>query len=161
MKKILLLGIGNSGRADDGLGWLFLDEIEKKYPGIFAIEYRYQLQVEDAELIRHYDSVLFIDATQEKIPDGCAIRPCESSGSFYYSSHLQSPEAIVYLAEELYGRVPDANTLHICGYDWELGNRPIQAALENLNRALKLFHDTFFEIAVPASQEHKSEPVTL
>jgi hydrogenase maturation protease len=161
MVKFLLIGIGNSGRADDGLGWLFLDEIEKKYPGMFATEYRYQLQVEDAELIRNYDSVLFIDATQEKIPDGCALRPCESSGCFFYSSHLQSPEAIVYLAEELYGQAPDANTLHICGYDWELGNRPSEKALQNLNRALNLFHDTYFENDTHATTKHKSEPVTL
>jgi len=161
MEKFLLIGIGNSARADDGLGWLFLDEIKKRYPGIFITEYRYQLQVEDAELISHYDAVLFIDATQEKIPGGCAIRPCESSGSFFYSSHLQSPEAIVYLSEELYGRTPVACTLHISGYEWELGEQPEKTALENLERALQLFHDTFFENAGPAIYKQKTEPVTL
>lgn len=159
MEKFLLIGIGNPGRADDGLGWLFLDEIQNRYPGIFTIEYRYQLQVEDAELISHYDAVLFIDATHEKIPDGCALRPCESSGSFFYSSHLQSPEAIVYLSEELYKRVPNASTLHISGYEWELGKQPGKTALENLGRALQLFHHRFFENEEPIYRKQITKPV--
>ena len=161
MGKILLIGIGNTGRGDDGLGWLFLDEIEKRYPGMFAAEYRYQLQVEDAELITRYDSVLFIDATQELIPGGCAIRPCESSGSFHYTSHMQSPEAIIYLSEELYGYESDANILHISGYEWELGKQPEIKALDNLERALKLFHETFFDKSNTPAQTLKSKPVTL
>jgi Ni,Fe-hydrogenase maturation factor len=62
LSRTLLIGIGNSGRADDGLGWAFLDEVEKTLPKNYDLEYRYQLQVEDAELISHYNTVFFIDA---------------------------------------------------------------------------------------------------
>ena len=58
LDKIIIIGVGNSGRQDDGLGWAFLDEIKRKFPGI-KIEYKYQLQIEDADLISSYDTVFF------------------------------------------------------------------------------------------------------
>ena len=46
--KTIILGIGNNGRQDDGLGWAFLDFLEEQNTTI-DLEYRYQLQIEDAE----------------------------------------------------------------------------------------------------------------
>ena len=57
--KTLLFGIGNSGRSDDGLGWEFLDKIKPNFPIDFDMEYRYQLQIEDAELAKQYQRVMF------------------------------------------------------------------------------------------------------
>ena len=68
--RVILFGIGNCGRADDGLGWAFLDQIKEKLPDNYDIEYRYQLQVEDAELATNYDTVLFIDAHTEIFKEG-------------------------------------------------------------------------------------------
>ena len=141
--NILLIGIGNSGRGDDGLGWLFLDRIKEMYPGCFDLEYRYQLQVEDAALICNYDEVLFTDATVEVIPKGCALKPCEPARSYYFSSHMQSPEAILYLAETLYGKSPKTLIMQITGYEWELGNKPNKIALINLGKALQLFQESY------------------
>ena len=58
----LLVGIGNSGRQDDGLGWAFLDRIEQDALFDGRIEYRYQLQVEDAALVRDAARIVFVDA---------------------------------------------------------------------------------------------------
>ena len=60
-KNILIIGIGNSGRSDDGLGWLMLDTIENKFSNVDVL-YRYQLQIEDAEILSHYPTVIFVDA---------------------------------------------------------------------------------------------------
>jgi len=89
--RTLLIGIGNGSRGDDALGWLFLKEIEEKDHGRFELEYRYQLQVEDADLISKYERVLFVDATEEHLPDGFIIKKCEPANSYFFSSHLQSP----------------------------------------------------------------------
>jgi Ni,Fe-hydrogenase maturation factor len=68
-KDIIVLGIGNTGRQDDGLGWLFLDRLkEAGFEG--AMEYRYQLQVEDAELISRYSQVIFVDASKTDLSNG-------------------------------------------------------------------------------------------
>ncbi len=135
--RTLLIGIGNSSRGDDGLAWLFLNDVEKKDPGQFDLEYRYQLQVEDADLISEYDQVLFVDATEELIPEGFSLRKCESAGSFYFSSHLQSPEAVLYLSETLYPNAPNAFVLLITGYRWELGDMVSPEAMINLDKALE------------------------
>ena len=62
--RILLIGIGNSGRGDDGLGWKFTELVERSGYNFFDCEYRYQLQIEDTVLISKYDTVLFVDASQ-------------------------------------------------------------------------------------------------
>lgn len=143
ISNIILIGIGNTGRGDDGLGWLFLNRIEELYPGSFDIEYRYQLQVEDAALICNYDEVLFIDATVEEISGGCVLKQCKPASSYYYSSHMQSPEAILYLAETLYDKSPKTFVMQITGYEWELGNKPNKKALINLGKTLRLFQESY------------------
>ncbi|PSR08953.1 MAG: Ni/Fe hydrogenase, partial [Bacteroidetes bacterium] len=58
----LLLGIGNSGRADDGLGWAFAEAFSDQ-ADLFEVELRYQLQIEDALLISTYQRVVIVDAS--------------------------------------------------------------------------------------------------
>jgi hydrogenase maturation protease len=152
-KPLLLIGIGNDSRADDGLGWAFLDRIKENfpdgkmplYPGagpvLFDIEYRYQLQVEDAALICRYLNVVFIDATEEGHDEGFAIRECESSGTYHFSSHIQGPESILYLSDVLFGQTPETHIVSISGYEWELGVDMSKRAAENLERAFSAFFD--------------------
>ena len=59
---MLLIGIGNCSRRDDGLGWAFLDKLKKKMPTGVELIYKYQLNIEDAEMISKTDTVIFIDA---------------------------------------------------------------------------------------------------
>lgn len=164
MNSVLIIGIGNAGRADDGLGWAFLDRVKAKYPDgkiplstgdvsvYFDLEYRYQLQVEDAELICQYKKVVYIDATEEVHEDGFAIRECASSGNYHYSSHIQSPESVLYLSEVLFGKKPEALIVSITGFDWDLGNRMGVRASENLDKALHTFIDRYF---LPVYKEKK------
>lgn len=115
----LLVAIGNSGRADDGLGWAFLDAF-KSFNAGSRIEYRYQLNIEDAEMIAQYDSVIFIDAsTNEEVKDYriSEVLPIASSS---FTSHALEPEAVVHLAEQLYGSRPSAFLLELKGTEWGL-----------------------------------------
>jgi len=137
--RTLLIGIGNGSRGDDALGWLFLKEIEEKDHGRFELEYRYQLQVEDADLISKYERVLFVDATEEHLPDGFIIKKCEPANSYFFSSHLQSPETVLYLSKSLYHHTPEAFVLPIKGYKWELGEPLSRKANEHLKKALGSF----------------------
>ena len=87
--KLLLIGIGNSGRGDDGLGWKFTDLISEKNYHWIDLEYRYQLQIEDTELINNYDTIVFVDASHTVLKDGFEILiKCSSrkkpAGSFYF-----------------------------------------------------------------------------
>ena len=104
--KTLVIGIGNTGRQDDGLGWNFLDLItDQKNPildtdgknPVFDTEYRYQLQVEDADLISRYSRVIFIDSTLEKTTEGFYFRAIEPKGNEQLLSHALSPETVLHL----------------------------------------------------------------
>jgi hydrogenase maturation protease len=116
----ILLAIGNNGREDDGLGWAFSEWLEQH--GRFAgeIEWRYQLQIEDAELISHYDRVIFVDASKEQLPGGFAWWPEKPANEVAFSTHALSPGTVLRLAADIYGARPEAWTLAISGECWEL-----------------------------------------
>lgn len=123
MKRTLVIGIGNSGRQDDGLGWVFLEKIEQKMPDLCDFEYRYQLQIEDAELISHYERVLFVDADLNQHQRGFEIQPVQALAGNGFTSHELSPGTVLYLCEKIYKRCPDCLVLAISGnsFDLEIG----------------------------------------
>lgn len=139
MSSILLIGIGNSGRSDDGLGWAFLDRVQQEadFPG--QIEYRYQLQVEDAAMVSRADRVIFVDSFQGALPGGFQWAPCNPSRAFEFTSHVLAPAAVMYLCQDLYGKVPPAELLLIQGDCWDLNTQMSDAAQDRLEHALESF----------------------
>ncbi len=138
--KIIILGIGNNGRQDDGLGWMFLDFLEEQNSDI-DIEYRYQLQIEDADLISNYDTVIFVDATKEETEEGFYLEPCHPSEKYSFSTHALEPETVLYLSDKLYNHNPDASIFAIQGYEWELQIGLSKKAIKNLDKAINYFKD--------------------
>ncbi|NNF35181.1 MAG: hydrogenase maturation protease [Saprospiraceae bacterium] len=134
--KVLLIGIGNDGRSDDGLGWAFAEEVESRYPDIEVV-YRYQLQIEDAELITHYNRVFFVDSTLDHIRDGYKLEKLTPDYSVSYTSHAITPEVILGLASHIYDRIPQAYVIAITGIDWELKQELSKQGSQHLSSALK------------------------
>ena len=147
-QKILLIGIGNDSRGDDGLGWKFVELVESMGLDFIDREYRYQLQVEDAALISEYDVVYFVDATYENLNAGFEFRPCIASDEEQVSTHAQSPGAILKLANNLYNKFPETWILAIGGESWELQTSLSEAAERNLVEATSFFAELFFEAEV-------------
>ena len=138
-RKRLIIGIGNSGRQDDGLGWSFLDHVEKNFRQ-FDIEYRYQLQIEDAELISQYDEVVFVDAAIDASDNGYYFKPCAPSEKYSFSTHALKPETILHLAQSLYHKEPKSYKFGIEGYEWELNIGLTEKAKTNLEKAKEYFN---------------------
>ena len=137
----LLFGIGNSGRSDDGLGWAFLDRIgqERDFEG--QLQYRYQLQVEDAALVRDVERVIFIDSYKGELSGGFQWQPCEPSEDFQFTTHVLPPRAVMHFCQELYGRKPRADLLMIQGTNWGLRLGLSPEAERHLEDALLFFKD--------------------
>lgn len=133
-RNILIIGIGNSGRSDDGLGWFMLDYIEKTFPGLTLL-YRYQLQIEDAELISHYSTVIFVDATKEKTKNGFYFKSCYPNMGLGLTSHMLKPETVLWIENELYQTNPMCFVLGIEGVKWDLSREPSRSGLNNLDLA--------------------------
>jgi hydrogenase maturation protease len=143
VNKILLIGIGNCGRGDDGLGWRFIEELEEFGGELPDCEFRYQLQIEDAELISHYDTVIFVDASHIKLTNGFEMNVCVPSDQAFFTTHAQLPEAVLNLTKHLYNKFPKAYTLAISGTEWELSTCLSSEAENNLKAALYQFKNEF------------------
>jgi len=136
---MLLIGIGNSSRRDDGLGWAFLDKIKmQKAPDVELI-YKYQLNIEDAEVISETDSVIFIDAFSGELENGFSFENCNPVDSFEFTTHALSPGVIVSLCKNLYDIKPEAYILKIQGFEWELKKGLSKLADRNLQKALDFY----------------------
>lgn len=148
---LLLIGIGNDSRGDDGLGWKFLDVLGAK--GLTCEKaYRYQLQIEDAEFISSFQHVVFIDATREPIAAGFYFSPCEPADEFSFSTHRQSPGVVLHLAQDLFQSKVKGYVLAIAGYEWALGQGLSKRGEANLERAIQFFTERFKasrEVALP------------
>lgn len=138
-KETLLFGIGNSGRRDDGLGWAFLEGIERQGGFRGKLLHRYQLQVEDAELVSKCRQVIFIDAFKGELEKGFAFQKCFSEKDFSFTTHSLKPEAILYLSENLYAKAPPAHLLMIEGKEWGLKMGLSKQAKLNLKMTMEWF----------------------
>ena len=135
----LVFGIGNCGRSDDGLGWAFLDRIQHEAGFDCPVEFRYQLQVEDAAQIARTHRVIFIDSYQGDLPAGYCWKPCESSENFEFTTHVLPPRGVMHYCQTLFGKSPRADILMIQGHEWNLRNGLSAKARQNLENALAYF----------------------
>ncbi|MCP3933274.1 MAG: hydrogenase maturation protease [Bacteroidetes bacterium] len=142
-KDTIVFGIGNCGRRDDGLGWAFLDAVKEdgRFKGV--LEHRFQLQVEDADLITNYKNVLFVDAYEPNLPDGFLLEKCKPAGKFSFSTHQIEPSSILFLCQDLFEYLPNSHLLIIQGYEWELNNEMSLGAHKNLKKAVAHFLENY------------------
>jgi len=141
-KEILIIGIGNIGRSDDALAWHFLDQIESLYPNQYTIEYRYQLQIEDAHLIANYRQVIFVDAYMLHHNAGYKWQKIKPKNTGTYTSHELLPEKVLFLCQEIYRKSPETHLLAISGKNFGLSCTMTNYAQDNLQKALSFFVDT-------------------
>ena len=112
MTRVLLIGYGNPGRGDDGLGPALAAGMEG-LAGL-TVEIDYQLTVDHAALIAEHDAVVFADAA------------VGLNYPYYFSeigneppqvlgSHQVTPQAALALAGLLFGHKPPGWVLAIAG----------------------------------------------
>ncbi len=141
MKKILIYGYGNPGRQDDGLGILCAERI-KQWANEHAshnidVDMNYQLNIEDAEKISHYDTVIFADASCEKINPYRLVPLKPSQAQLEFTMHAVSPAYVLHLCQTLFGKLPESHLLHIRGYEWGMKEEITDRAEQNLRESCK------------------------
>jgi hydrogenase maturation protease len=135
--RILVLGYGNPGRQDDGLGPAAAAQIESVgWPNLTAFD-NYQLNIEDAMEVAAHDIVWFVDAAKTG-PSPYAVRNVSPAATIEFTSHLLRPEAILAIASQYYGASPQAFVLAIRGYEFEFIEALTPGAGENLRAALAM-----------------------
>lgn len=154
-RRILVLGYGNPGRQDDGLGPLAAGAIAAwRLPGV-TVETNYLLNIEDAADVAEHDLVLFIDAAAAG-PGPFELRRAVPAVSTAFTSHIVPPETILAISEQCYGRAAEGWALAIRGYEFELIEELTEPARRNLEQALaharQCFETGFVEAVVNEEQ---------
>jgi hydrogenase maturation protease len=133
--RILLLGYGNPGRHDDGLGPELAARIESRRLAGVTVDSDMQLQLEDAARIAEHDVIVFADAAASG-PAPFAFHRVEPRGEVSFSTHSVSPSALLALAGEHFQAEPDGWLLAIRGYAFDgFGEGLSEGAAANLDAA--------------------------
>jgi hydrogenase maturation protease len=151
LDETLVLGWGNPGRLDDGLGPALVELLAALGLPRVVVDADYQLTVEDAAEVARYRRVLFVDADRT----GPApfrlwrMRPALEGSSF--STHSVAPGAVLALSRDLFHAEPEAWLLGIRGYEFdEFGEGLSDRARANLAQAI-----TFVRSAIEADGFHE------
>jgi hydrogenase maturation protease len=146
--RVLVLGYGNPGRQDDGLGPAAVAQIESLgWPNLTAFD-NYQLNIEDAMDVADHDVVWFVDAAKDG-PSPYAVRELSPAPSIEFTSHLMRPEAILAIARQCYGATPRAFLLAIRGFEFEFIEALTPGATDNLRAALAMLTDKIRAACLP------------
>jgi len=136
-RRVLVLGYGNPGRQDDGLGPAMVAAIaELGKPNVTAFD-NYQLNIEDAMDVAQHDVVWFVDASKSGVSP-FVIRDVAPALTIDFTSHIVRPEAILAIAQQLYGAAPQAHMLAIRGYAFEFIEELTAGAVHNLRAAVTM-----------------------
>jgi len=135
--RVLVLGYGNPGRQDDGLGPARAASVDDLgWAGLTAFD-NYQLNIEDAIEVAAHDIVWFVDAAKQ----GTApyeVHTVQPALTIEFTSHLLRPEAILAIARQCYGGTPQAFLLAIRGYEFAFLESLTPQAAVNLRAALEM-----------------------
>jgi len=135
-EKTLVLGFGNPARGDDGLGPALIARLEDA--GVEWMEPRadYQLCVEDAMDIGRFARVIFADASKHADPPFAYYPLPDNPPPANLDTHSLSPEALMFLARNLFNAHTPASVLAIRGYRFEPFVESLSpGAAENLQQA--------------------------
>ena len=114
----LLLGYGNPGRGDDGLGPAFADWAAARSIAGLKVITCFQLTVEHAMAVSEANRVVFVDASID-CKGGHSLTRLGPARTGQIDSHRLNPAAVLRLAELMFGAVPPAWMLAIGGTSFD------------------------------------------
>ncbi|HTU51024.1 MAG TPA: hydrogenase maturation protease [Acidobacteriaceae bacterium] len=108
MTPALLLACGNSLRGDDGFGGWVASKVQEQYAGSqLEVVASRQFTPEMAEPISTADTVIFVDCSATSEPGQISLQAVEATNKpARLMTHHMSPESLLWMSQELYGRTP-------------------------------------------------------
>jgi hydrogenase maturation protease len=133
-KSILVIGYGNPGRQDDGLGPALAERIEALDAPDITVDADYQLNIEHAAMMAEHQFVLFVDASEEGA-EPFGFREVGPAKEIAFSSHTLSAESVLAICEEHFDALPETWLLGIRGYGFDFIEELTPQAKDNLDKA--------------------------
>jgi hydrogenase maturation protease len=137
VSRVLVLGYGNPGRQDDGLGPAAAGALGRLgWDHVTTVD-DYQLNIEDALDVAAHDIVWFVDAsrTGDAPFSVAAVVP---SPAMEFTSHVLRPASLLAIAQRYCNRAPPAFLLGIRGYEFAFIETLTTGAQENLRAAMAM-----------------------
>ena len=135
--KILITGIGNPIRSDDGIGPYICGEMEKlKLAGVTTAIY-HQLHTELVEEFLKYDYVIVADAAVEGDPVIFYPLTVEKINPVSSSHHVNA-SLLVSLSRQLYNKELSIFICSVLGENFEMGESLSIAAKNNADQAISI-----------------------
>jgi len=139
---LIIIGYGNPGRCDDGLGPALAEAVRAlRLPNV-AVESNYQLNIEDAEAIARFDTAVFADSSMTGAEPFVfeRIRP---KRSIDFTSHSVSAEAVIAMAHDWFDSKVMGYSLAIRGHRFdEFGETLSERARLNLMEAVEFLRSS-------------------
>lgn len=119
--KILVIGYGNRSRTDDGVGWFVIERLQEIGLPDVELLTAHQLEVELAETISHFDTVIFVDASVPQSPHLILKSEVEPNFQSHAVAHYLTPADLLALCHVLYNRRPHGILFSIRGKNFDFG----------------------------------------
>lgn len=139
MHRLLIIGIGNILRRDDGVGIVAVQKLNKTPLGdrarVIACQ---QLTPELAKDVSDADRVIIIDADQANIPGHITVKEIEPRDHVPNSfSHELDPATLLACSRELYGKCPNAFLISVTGSTFDFGEGLSQSTANAIPEILR------------------------
>jgi len=153
--RMLLIGYGNPGRLDDGLGPAVAAAAEQWHLPHVTVDSDYQLTVEHAGDIASHDIVVFADASVNG-REPFFVERITPTREQSFSTHSIDPAPLLYMAHDLFDAKTTGYVLGIRGYEFnEFGERLSERAADNLRDALEFLRSALHNphlLDIPATE---------
>ena len=135
----LVIGCGNPGRGDDGIGPRLVELLEERaWQGAATVDLvaAFQLAPEHAADVAAHAWVVFADAAADG-PGPFGVRTVAPSAGAAFTTHIVEPAAVLALAEAGFGSRAAAWLLSVRGHRFGAGEGLSRRAAENLEAAVE------------------------
>jgi hydrogenase maturation protease len=144
---LLIIGIGNPLRGDDSLGpraaEMLSNHAHDRFTRVLSV---HQLTPELAADLALARRAIFIDASAEDEPGRMRCTRIAPAAQDVPLSHYCSPEAVLMLAQSLYGHAPESWLIRIGAGSFELSSRlsplvkhPLRRLVEELQKQIAIW----------------------
>lgn len=135
--NLLVIGYGNTLRADDGVGPRVAEAVAAMgWPGVHTLVCQ-QLSPEHADLIAQAETVVFVDASVDA-PTEVRFRALEPGESSRVMAHAANPQTMLALAHDVYGHAPRAWWLTIPALEMAFSETLSPTAQAGLRTAVEM-----------------------
>jgi hydrogenase maturation protease len=132
--KTLIIGIGNSDRQDDGVGWHIVKTLAERLgetvpadPGEIVevrtdkadLMFVLQIYPELAETMSHYERVCFVDAHTADVAEEISWIALDPEYEKSPLTHHMSPRTLLSIGATIYDQMPEAILVSVRGYGFQ------------------------------------------